>query len=61
MLLLLSWAVPFYTPPSRLNNRGFYFRGSKAIRENRESLHHAKVSRYTVSYGAPVRWLYIYI
>ena len=31
-----------------LNIRGFYFRGSKAIRENRESLHHAKVSRYTV-------------
>ena len=28
--------------------RGSYFRGGPPIRENREILHHAKISRYTV-------------
>ena len=32
------------------NFRGFYFRGSQPSRKNREILHHAKISRYTV-YG----------
>ena len=27
---------------------GFYFRGSRSVRENRENLHPAKISRYTV-------------
>ena len=29
-------------------SRGFYFRGSRSVRENRENLHPAKISRYTV-------------
>ena len=28
---------------------GFYFRGSRSVRENRENLHPAKISRYTVT------------
>ena len=28
---------------------GFYFRGSRSVRENRENLHPAKISRYTVA------------
>ena len=28
--------------------RGFYFRGSRSVRENRENLHPAKISRYLV-------------
>ena len=31
-----------------LKFRGSYFRGSGPIREKREILHHAKISRYTV-------------
>ena len=29
--------------------RGFYFRGSRSVHENRENLHPAKISRYTVT------------
>ena len=32
------------------NFRGSYFRGGRPIREKRESLHLAKISRYTVLY-----------
>ena len=28
--------------------RGFYFRGSRFVRENRENLHPVKISRYTI-------------
>ena len=30
------------------NFRGFYFCGRRPIRENREILHHTKISRYTL-------------
>ena len=29
--------------------RGFYFCGSRSVRENRENLHPVKISRYTVT------------
>ena len=33
---------------------GFYFRGSRSVRENRENLHPAKIFHYTVSSEAQV-------
>ena len=41
---------------------GFYFRGSRSVRENRENLHPAKISRYMVAHektitGLPQIWL----
>ena len=43
-----------------LKFRGSYFRGSWPIREKREILHHAKISRYTVAYYIGL-WISVWI
>jgi hypothetical protein len=41
---------------AHLSFRGSYFRGTRPIREKREILHHAKISRYTVVYSPTIKF-----